>query len=61
MRVAELDMTNNSHQCPSGLIEYNHTNTRTCARDSESRGCSSVLLSTYNLNYTSVCGRVIAY
>jgi hypothetical protein len=30
MRVAELDMTNSSHQCPSGLRQRNDSNIRTC-------------------------------
>ncbi len=61
MRVAELDMTNSSHLCPSGLIEHNDSNIRTCARESKSAGCSSVMISVSNINYASVCGRVIAY
>ncbi len=61
MRVAELDMTNSSHQCPSGLMERNDSNIRTCVRDSESAGCSSIPISTYDIPYSKVCGRIIAY
>ncbi len=60
MRVAELDMTNSSHQCPSGL-QLNDTNRRTCVRTSDSGGCSSVIISTPNITYTRVCGRITAY
>ena len=62
MRVAELDMTNSSHQCPSGLMERNDSaNIRTCVRDREPAGCSSVELSTANNQYSKVCGRITAY
>ena len=60
-RVAELDMTNSSHQCPNGLMQRSDSNIRTCVRNSYSAGCSSVMVSTSNINYSSVCGRVIAY
>ena len=61
-RVAELDMTNSSHQCPSGLMERNDSpNIRTCVRNEESGGCSSVELPTANIQYSSVCGRITAY
>ena len=61
MRVAELDMTNSSHQCPSGLRQRNDSNNRTCVRDSDSPGCSSVTFSSATLEYSRVCGKVIAY
>ena len=61
MRVAELDMTNSSHQCPSGLRQRTDSNNRTCVRDSDSRGCSSVTFSSATLEYSRVCGKVIAY
>ena len=62
MRVAELDMTNTSHQCPSGLMERNDSpNIRTCVRNETSGGCSSVELSTANIQYSTVCGRITAY
>ena len=61
MRVAELDMTNSSHQCPSGLRQRTDSNIRTCVRDSNSRGCSSVTFSSATLEYSRVCGKVIAY
>ena len=34
MRVAELDMTNSSHQCPSGLRQRTDSNIRTCVKES---------------------------
>ncbi len=61
LRVAELDMTNSSHQCPSGLRQRTEPNLRTCVRDPSAAGCSSVMFSTSSINYMSVCGRVITY
>ena len=61
VRVAELDMTNSSHQCPSGLGQRTDSNTRTCVRDSNSPGCSSVTFSSVTLEYSRVCGKIIAY
>ena len=61
MRVAELDMTNSSHQCPSGLRQRTDSNIRTCVRDSDSPGCSSVTFSSATLEYSRVCGKVIGY
>ena len=54
MRVAELDMTNSSHQCPSGLRQRTDSNKRTCVRDSDSPGCSSVTFSSVTLEYSRV-------
>ena len=64
MRVAFLDITiiNSSQQCPSGLMERNDSpNIRTCVRNETSGGCSSVELSTANIKYSTVCGRITAY
>ena len=61
MRVAELDMTNSSHQCPSGLRQRTDSNNRTCVRGSDSRGCSSVTFSSAILEYSRVCGKIIGY
>ena len=62
MRVAFLNMTNSSHLCPSCLMERNDSlNIRTCVRNEVSAGCSSVELSTANIQYSNVCGRITAY
>ena len=36
-------------------------NIRTCVRNEASAGCSSVELSTANIQYSDVCGRITAY
>ena len=61
IRVAELDMTNNSTQCPSGLRQRNDSNIRTCTSNSNSEACSSVTLYTSNIHYSRVCGKIKAY
>ena len=61
MRVAYLDMTNSSHQCPSGLRQRTDSNKRTCVRNSIPAGCSSVTFSATTSGYSKVCGKVIAY
>ena len=57
-RVAELDMTNSSQQCPSALRQRND-NIRTCGTD-PGRDCSSLTFPTDSLSYSKVCGKVRA-
>ena len=57
MRVAELDMTNSSHQCPSGL---RLNNIRTCCITFDTPACSSVIFHVHSL-YFKICGRIQAY
>ena len=61
MRVAELDMTNSSHQCPSGLTlrTESDSNIRACVTAS-TVGCVSIPID-IPYSYSRVCGRVIAY
>ena len=62
MKVAELDMTNSSHQCPSGLRQRTDSNIRTCVSSSSPAGCSpDIVFDTFNIGYTRVCGRIIGY
>ena len=60
-RVAELDMTNSSQQCPSGLRQRTDGDIRTCVRNTDSAGYTSVAYSTSGVSYSRVCGKVIAY
>ena len=59
MKVAELNMTDTSEQCPSGLVERNDNNIRRCEIMND--GCSSTTYSTQNINYNKVCGRITGY
>jgi hypothetical protein len=61
MRVAYLDMTNRTHQCPSGLRQRTDLGVRSCAAYSDSGTCSSVLHRTRGIQYSRVCGRIIGY
>ena len=61
MRVAYLDMTNSSHQCPSGLRQRTDSGVRSCAASSDTATCSSVLYRSHGIQYSRVCGKIIAY
>ena len=62
MRVASLDFSNASTSCPSGLQERNDSGIRTCGiESSEAAACPSVMLSTSGVEYTKVCGKILAY
>ena len=63
MRVAYLNMTDPSEECPRGFRLYNQNGVRACGRPaSSSGGCrSSVQFPTYSVPYSEVCGRVTGY
>ena len=58
MRVANIDMTNTSQNCPSGLTLISSPK-RVC--DITSNGCVSTEFDVHGVQYSHVCGRVIAY
>ena len=60
-RVAYLNMTDPSQQCPSPWTLQTRSSEprRLCGRTSS--GCESVVYSTFRMNYSHVCGRVIGY
>ena len=62
-RVAYLNMTDPSQQCPSAwtLQTCSSEPRRLCGRNSSVHGCDSVTYSTFGTNYSHVCGRVIGY
>ena len=61
MRVASLDFSNASTSCPSGLQERVDSGIRTCGIESSEAACPSVILSTSGVEYTKVCGKILAY
>ena len=61
MRVARLDFNDTSTSCPSGLRERVDSGIRTCGIESSGAACPSVMFSTSGMEYTKVCGKVIAY
>ncbi len=61
-QVGHLDMTNSSQSCPPAWDTINTTNVRGCGRRQTSGGsCDSVFYSTRGMQYSKVCGRIIAY
>ena len=64
-RVASLNASDPSQQCPGEWILQTYSSDselrRLCGRGSSGAGCLSAVYSTYGINYTHVCGRVIGY
>ena len=60
MRVAELDMTDTTTQCPDSL-ELRTTPLRTCRIRNSGTACSSDMFSVDGVQYSKVCGRIRAY
>ena len=60
-RVANLDTTDSSQQCPTGFTLENRTTAplRTCA--GPGAGCVSMIYSSHGIEYSSVCGKVQGY
>ena len=61
-RVANLDMTDPSQQCPDGFTLVLRTTPplRTCGRPGPA-GCVSTTFPVHAIEYSHVCGRVIGY
>ena len=63
-RVAYLNMTDPTHQCPPEWREITEP-VRTCGRTNQTLGggggCSSASFSTYNISYSHMCGRIVGY
>ena len=61
-RVAHLNMTDPSEQCPSGFRLYSESGVRACGRPTLARGCPvSVRFPTHGVPFSEVCGRVTGY
>ena len=60
-RVASLNMSDPSQQCPSAWREYNTSGIRACGRPvTSARSCSATVYFA-DRQYSRVCGRVIGY
>ena len=59
-RVAYLDMSDPSQQCPSVWREYT-TPHRVCGRQSTTASCEGLTYSTGSEQFNQVCGRIIGY
>jgi len=61
-RVAFLNMTDPTQQCPDTWREYSEDSVRACGRqESDIASCSSVEYSPDGLEYTHVCGQIMGY
>ncbi|XP_064387356.1 uncharacterized protein LOC135335744 isoform X3 [Halichondria panicea] len=62
-RVSMLDMTNSSHECPTGLksITRDTSPHRLCGSVLGSGACNSVILKTHGIYYSKVCGKIKGY
>ena len=64
MRVANIDMTDSTQQCPDGFRLINRTEPplRTCGRPvGHHSGCVSTIFPVHGIQYSRVCGRIIGY
>ena len=59
-RVAFINMTDTSYNCPTGLNLTSYSE-RTCGRSHTGSGCSSTTFSVGGLPYSHVCGRIRGY
>ena len=61
-RLAYLDMTDSTHNCPPGFTLYQSGGVRACGRAPSSVGsCVSVQFPSIGISYSQVCGRVVGY
>ena len=60
-RLGYLNMSDPTQDCPPNFQEMTNDTIRTCRRNEFFPGCSSVTLSTNDIAYTQICGRVIGY
>ena len=60
-RVAFINMTNTSYNCPTGLRLGTSHFKRTCGGSHSTQGCSSTTFSVGSLPYSCVCGRIRGY
>ena len=59
-RVAFINMTDTSYNCPTGLSLTSYSK-RTCGRSHTGAGCSSTTFSVGGVPYSRVCGRIRGY
>ena len=62
MRVAYLDMTDTSQQCPEGFtLNTRVTEPKRTCEPIVTNSCTSILYHSHHIQYSKVCGRVRAY
>ena len=61
-RLAYLNMTDSTENCPSGFRLYQSGGVRACGRaHNNDYSCQSVQFSSNGISYSQVCGRVVGY
>ena len=61
-RLAYLNMTDSTGNCPSGFKLYESGGVRACGRAASNVGsCTSVQFPSNGISYSQVCGRVVGY
>ena len=60
-RLAYLDMTDSTVDCPPGFKLYQNGGVRACGRPSGGASCASVKFLSNGISYSEVCGRVVGY
>ena len=61
-RLAYLDMSDATQDCPTGFRLYSIGGTRACGRSSSNTGsCTSIKFLTNGISYSQICGRVKGY
>ena len=60
MRLASIDMTDTSSNCPSGLRTITSPR-RLCAKNIDGAGCSSIVFLVQGVKYSRVSGKIIGY
>ena len=61
-RLAYLDMTDSTENCPSGFRLLQSGGVRACGRPTSSGGnCTSVQFPSNGISYSQVCGRIVGY
>ena len=60
-RLAYLDMSDATQNCPSGFRLYQSGGVRACGRTNSGAGCVSVTFPPNSVSYSQICGRVTGY
>ena len=60
-RLAYLNMSDDTQNCPSGFRLYQSGGVRACGRPGSSASCVSVQFPSNGISYSQICGRVVGY
>ena len=60
-RLAYLDMSDATQNCPSGFRLHQSGSVRACGRPGSNASCVSVQFPSNGISYSQICGRVVGY